>query len=182
MKPQEPIPHNYSMRRLNLIFAVSSLGLLAVTGAIVMYDYVRGWKWFQYEFMRIQHERLQQELAVAEETQNKTQIADLDRQVRDQETQIARHRQEYVFAQKDLDSWEGRHYAADQDYRFAKARLDAQRYISELSISQHRDDAVTQRREYERQEAHVNDLQLRLQDVTRSRDAAKARVDQWLKK
>jgi hypothetical protein len=28
MKPQEPIPHNYSMEKLNLIFALSSLALL----------------------------------------------------------------------------------------------------------------------------------------------------------
>ena len=47
MKPQEPIPHNYSMSKLNLIFATSALGLLLVTGGIVAYDYVRGWKWFQ---------------------------------------------------------------------------------------------------------------------------------------
>ncbi len=35
MKPQEPIPHNYSMRKLNLIFALTSLGLLLVTGGMV---------------------------------------------------------------------------------------------------------------------------------------------------
>ena len=62
MKPQEPIPHNYPMRTLNLIFALTSLGLLAVTGAMVFYDYVRGWKWFQLEFNRLQHERIEQEL------------------------------------------------------------------------------------------------------------------------
>jgi len=54
VKPQEPIPHNYSMGRLNAIFAFSALGLLVVTGLIVGYDYVRGWKWFQWEFLRIQ--------------------------------------------------------------------------------------------------------------------------------
>ena len=43
MKPQEPIPHNYPMRKLNLIFALSSLVLLGVTGLMVFYDYVRGW-------------------------------------------------------------------------------------------------------------------------------------------
>ena len=32
MKPQEPIPHNYSMRKLNLIFALTSLGVLAFDG------------------------------------------------------------------------------------------------------------------------------------------------------
>ena len=54
MKPQEPIPHNYSIATMNMIFAVSSLVLLAVTGGMVFYDYVRGWKWFQIEFNRLQ--------------------------------------------------------------------------------------------------------------------------------
>ena len=47
---------------------------------------------------------------------------------------------------------------------------------------QHRADAKQQQAEYERQTKHVNDLQLRLQEVTRRRDASKANVDEWLKK
>ena len=77
---------------------------------------------------------------------------------------------------------EGDHYRADQDYRFAKANLDAQRYITEASVVQHRSDAAQQQAEYERQTEHLADLQVRLQEVTRQRDAAKANVDQWLKK
>ena len=85
MKPQEPIPHNYSMGRLNAIFAWSSLVLLASTALIVGYDYVRGWKWFQRECMRIQQERIEQNLQVAEKEQNKTQLAALDSQMKQQE-------------------------------------------------------------------------------------------------
>src|SRR5437016_11046779 len=129
----------------------------------------------------MQQERIEDDLRAARQAENKKQLASLDEQMRASDVEIARHRQQYLLAQKDLDSWEGKHYAADQDYRFAKANLDAQRYISELSIAQHRDDAVPQRREYERQQRHVDELQLRLQEVTRLRDAAKGRVDQWLK-
>src|SRR5438132_11309152 len=182
MKPQEPIPHNYSIRGLNLIFALSSIGLLLATGLTVGYDYVRGWKWFQREFLRMQEERIHSDLLAAQQETNKAQLADLDRRVRDNEVDIARHRQQYAVAQKDLDHWEGEHYAADQDYRFSKANLDAQRYISETSIVQKRSDAQQQLIEYKRQERHTTDLQLRLQDVTRKRDAAKAQVDVWLGK
>jgi len=182
MKPQEPIPHNYSIRRLNLIFALSSLVLLATTALIVGYDYVRGWKWYQREFLRMQQERLESDLKAAEQETNKAQLAALDAQMKQADVDIARHREQYVIAQKDLDSWEGQHYAADQDYRFAKATLDAQRYNAEISVVQHRADAAQQQAEYNRQAKHVNDLNVRLQEVTRSRDAAKARVDQWLSK
>src|SRR5438105_11060507 len=168
MKPQEPIPHNYSMAKLNLIFALSSLLLLGTTGAIVMYDYVRGWKWFQWEFLRLQHDRLEQDLRAAKQSENKQQLTDLDKQVRDQELVIAQHRAQYVVAQKELDSWEGKHYAADQDYRFAKANLDAQRYEAEASIVQKRPDAAAQNAEYQKQTEHLAKLLLTLQDITRS--------------
>src|SRR5689334_5759122 len=112
------------MSRLNAIFAFSALGLLVVTGLIVGYDYVRGWKWFQWQFLRIQQERLESQLRTAKQDQNKAQLAALDAQVKAQELTIARHREQYVLAQKELDDWEGKHYAADEDYRFAKANLD----------------------------------------------------------
>jgi len=182
MKPQEPIPHNYSMKKLNWIFAISSLVLLVTTGWIVMYDYVRGWKWFQLEFMRIQQERIESDLKAADDSVLRQHLVDLDKQMRQAEKDIALHRNEFLAAQKELDRQEGRHYAADQDYRFAKAVLDADRYETEAATVQHRADAAERRRHYAELTAHVNDLQLTLQQVTRDRDAAKARVDAWLKK
>src|SRR6059058_1372698 len=103
------------MGSLNMIFLWSSLALLAVTGLMVGYDYIRGWKWFQREFMRMQQERIEGDLRAAGQAENKKQLADLDAQVRASDLEIARHRQQYLIAQKDLDSEEGKHYAADQD-------------------------------------------------------------------
>ena len=182
MKPQEPIPHNYSIKRLNAIFLWSSVLLLGVTGLIVGYDYVRGWKWFQLEFMRMQQERIESDLHAAQETENRQQLASLDRQMQAGQVEIAHNREQYLVAQKELDDWEGKHYAADQDYRFAKATLDAARYEYEAASVQKLSSLPQKRREYDDLTAHVNALNLRLQDVTRKRDAAKARVDVWLKK
>src|SRR5512132_2253923 len=117
MKPQEPIPHNYPMGKLNLIFALTSLGLLLTTGAMVMYDYGRGWKWFQLEFNRLQEERINQELKAKDDAPARKRLADLDKQVRAGQIELARNRDRYVQAQKHLDEWEGKHYDADQDYR-----------------------------------------------------------------
>src|SRR3990170_7972025 len=76
--------------------------------------------------------------------------------------------------------WEGRHYAADQDYRFAKALLDAKRYEVEAAIVQHRPDEKQKAREYEELTQRVGRLNLRLQQVTRDRDASRARIDRFL--
>jgi len=180
MKPQEPIPHNYSMRKLNLIFALTSLALLGATGLMVMYDYVRGWKWFQLEFNRIQQHRIEQELTAKNDAETHKQLAALDKEMREGQVEVARQRQAYITAQKDLDSWEGKHYAADQDYRFAKALLDAKRYEVEAATVQHRHDQHEKEREYKELFDRVNHLNLRLQQVTRDRDAARARVDSFL--
>jgi mono/diheme cytochrome c family protein len=181
MKPQEPIPHNYSIRRLNAIFAFSSLGLLLVTGLIVGYDYVRGWRWYQMEFWELQHERIEQELRAANDAQTRQRIGELEEEMRAKQVAVARDRDEYVRAQKNLDTWEGRHYAADQDYRFAKAKLDAARYELEAALLQHRSDAKEKQRNYDELNDRTNALQLRLQEVTRQRDAARAAVAQRLK-
>jgi cytochrome c2 len=180
MKPQEPIPHNYSMPKLNAIFAISSLVLLAVTGGMVFYDYVRGWKWFQIEFNRIQEERIKQELTALNDAETRKKLSDLDKELREGQVEIAKNRRNYVVAQKNLEDWEGKHYAADQDYRFAKAVLDAKRYELEASVVQHRHDEHERRRAYDEQNAKVDQLNLRLQAVTRDRDAARARVDAFL--
>jgi cytochrome c2 len=182
MKPQEPIPHNYSMRKLNLIFALTSIVLLVSTLAMVFYDYVRGWKWFQLEFNRIQQQRIDQELRAANDTETKKQLAALDREMREGQVEVARQREQYVVAQKELERWEGVHYAADQDYRFAKALLDAKRYELEASIVQHRKDQAQKQREYDELNTRVNRLNLRLQQVVRDRDSARAHVGKFLER
>jgi cytochrome c2 len=180
MKPQEPIPHNYSMRKLNLIFALTSLGLLAATGGMVFYDYVRGWKWFQLEFNRLQQQRIDQELSARNDTELQQELARLEKENREGQIEVARQREEYLEAQKELEAWEGKHYAADQDYRFAKAVLDAKRYELEAAIVQHRHDVHEREKDYAERTADVNRLNVRLQQVTRDRDAAAARVNRFL--
>ena len=182
MKPQEPIPHNYAMSRLNAIFAFSAILLLVTMGLVVFYDYVRGWKWFQIEFMQLQADRIQQDLQADDDASTRQKLAEIDRRERDQQTVIARHRDEYVAAQKDLDDWEGKHYAADQDYRFAKAVLDANRYELEMAVLQNARDADARKRDYAALFDRVNQLNVRLQQFTRDRDAAKGRVDRFLKR
>src|SRR5260370_22459598 len=102
--------------------------------------------------MRMQQERIEQDIQVEQANTNKAQLADLDRQFRASEVEIAQHRSQYTVAQKDLDTWEGIHYAADQDYRFAKANLDAQRYIAEAAVVQKRSDAAKQQAQYKKEE------------------------------
>lgn len=181
MKPQEPIPHSYSMAKLNKIFAISSLVLLFLTFAMVGYDYSRGWKKFQLGFLQLQQDRIEQELRAAKKDQSQAEFKKIDDEIRQQELEIAKQRVAYRDAQRSFNEWEGRHYAADQDFRFAKAVLDAMRYDAEVAAQQHRKDAASRKKTYEDQAARLDQLKLRLEEVTRGRDASRARLDVWTK-
>jgi cytochrome c2 len=179
MKPQEPIPHNYRMSSLNLIFAASAIGLLLVTGLMVVYDYVKGWKRFQLTFLRLQQEKIEGDLKRARDQQDRAELTKLGEERRQREGELARRREALREAREHLASWEGKHYAADQDYRFAKAELDAMRYEAEVAKQQRRSGWEGLARTYEAQNLKVEELKLRLEEVTRQRDAAVARADRW---
>jgi cytochrome c2 len=182
MKPQEPIPHNYRMETLNKVFAFSALALLFITGVVVIYDYARGWKRFQLEFQRIQADRVREELATASKATNRAEIERLDREVALAEEEIARRRRDYRGAQERFQDWEGRLYAADQDYRFAKATLDALRYDAEVAKLQKKSGWQEKVREYEDLTRRVDELKLRLEDVTKGHAAAQADLDRFTKR
>lgn len=177
MKPQEPIPHNYRISTLNKVFALSSIGLLALVGGMVLYDYVRGWKMFQVEFLRVQRERIEEQLAAARESMDAEALRELERRMEEGEAEVARNRLALREAEENLRSWEGKHYAADQNFRFAKAVLDSMRYEAEVSALSKSRGWEQKKREYESQNAHVDRLKLILEDVTGKRDAAMARRD-----
>lgn len=181
MKPQEPIPHNYAMAKLNKLFAVSSIVLLMATGAMVAYDYIKGWKRFQLTFLQLQEQKIRADLRAARDSQDRAELTRLDRELRDQERAIAASREDFRRAEQDLESWEGRHYAADQNYRFAKATLDAMRYDAELAAQQKRRGWEGQQRAYQEQSSRVEELKLILEQVTRDRDAALQRMERWRK-
>lgn len=177
MKPQEPIPHNYRISTLNKVFALSSLALLALVGAMVLYDYVRGWKRFQIEFLRVQKERIEQQLEEARTALTPEQLAELDRRREQSEAELAQNRLELRRAEENLRDWEGRHYAADQNFRFAKAVLDAMRYDAEVSALQKSRGWEATQKAFSDQNDRVNHLKLLLEDVTAQRDESIRRRD-----
>ncbi|HVR43533.1 MAG TPA: c-type cytochrome [Thermoanaerobaculia bacterium] len=177
MKPQEPIPHNYRISTLNKIFALSSLALLALVGGMVLYDYTRGWKGFQQEFLRVQGERIEEELEAARQATDEEELRRIDARMRESEAEIARERVALARTEDDLRDWEGTHYRADQDFRFAKAVLDALRYEAEVAALQKSSGWEGRQREFREQNVKVERLKLVLEDVTASRDAAMGRRD-----
>ena len=78
--------------------SASPARLLAGTGLMVGYDYIRGWKWFQLEFNRIQEERIEQELKAKDDPATRAKLAEFDREMREGQVVIAKKRDAYLEA------------------------------------------------------------------------------------
>jgi len=56
--PAKRPDRHYDFGRMNMVFALSSLGLLAVTLWMVFADYAQPWKRYQAEFRSLEHQKL----------------------------------------------------------------------------------------------------------------------------
>ncbi len=59
--PEKRPDRHYNFGRMNMVFALSSLGLLAVTLWMAFADYAQPWKRFQAEFRSLERQKLMEE-------------------------------------------------------------------------------------------------------------------------
>src|SRR3954468_6176193 len=111
-------------RKLNVVFALSSIGMLLVFTVMIWADYDRDWKKYQKAFNKL-------EVQVTKEQAEKAraQVPTAEQQALQQEMARARQdeagkRDQIKKAQAERDKLEGEWYATDQDYRFTKAEID----------------------------------------------------------
>ena len=120
--------------------------------------------------MRMQQERIESGTAGGADARRTTQAARRSRRAdaAAEQSRSPRHRDQYLIAQKELDTWEGKHYARGSGLplRQGQPRRPALRRRSSRSCRiaptpRSSRPSTSARRE------HVQDLQLRLQEVTR---------------
>jgi mono/diheme cytochrome c family protein len=154
-------------RKLNLAFALSSLGLLLVLSLMVWADYDREWKDYQKAFNRLEVRYTQEQI---KETLGSV---DADR-LKQVEADLARGRQEEAARRGEVRKLEaalrevgGRWYAADQDFRFTKARIDVARYEYDEAVNKKHSNAA-------RLKAHLDELERRWNEYRLGREAIEA--------
>jgi cytochrome c2 len=160
-------------RKLNVVFALTSIALLVTFTLMIWYDYDRDWKRHQIEFTRLEVERTEQEI---QEALGKVEA---DRR-RELEQRIAKGAEERQARGKDLDridgelsKLDGEWYRVDQDFRFTKARIDVARYEYEDAL--HKGGSADKRKKrLDELEKEWADLRLKLEDVIARRDAKRA--------
>src|SRR5215471_11308757 len=119
--PAEPIDHHYNIPKLNRAFFISGAVLAVVFIWMVVADYTRDWKPLQRSFMRLDAKKTREAAAAAREKAYGDEREKLRAQLAEGRQKIEGHTADLAQLNKHLQALDPKLYAADQDYKFAKA-------------------------------------------------------------
>jgi cytochrome c2 len=163
-------------RALNVVFALTSLGLLVVLSLMVWADYDRPWKKYQKEFTTLEQKRTEEQIQQALGKVDAARKQQIEAQLAKGEQEAAQNadgiRQAEAEVRKLHDEW----YRVDQDFRFTKARIDVARFEAEEAAHQGKSNAGSKQKALQDLEQRWNELRLQLEDVIARRAAAQKRV------
>ncbi|OGW91638.1 MAG: hypothetical protein A3D28_04595 [Omnitrophica bacterium RIFCSPHIGHO2_02_FULL_63_14] len=177
--PPKPNPALYSIPKTFIWFAIVSFVLLFGLIGIVRTDYVREWKEWQKQFIRLKLEKAKQELKTAEAAIDKTRLAELEQKAADEEKRARgdeRRRRDLV---KQNARSEARVAKARGRYQDLKQFRDSYKYFFEKSgkyegkLKKLGPRLTAARQALEAAESEKETLEARLRELDAARDAAR---------
>jgi cytochrome c2 len=167
-------------QQLNLLFGVSSIVLLFTTALMIWDDYDREWRHHQIEFNKLEMAETRQLIATAEDGVDATRRGELEGQLTEGREEVRQRRDEVQAAEDALRSLGGEWYAADQDYRFTKARIDVARYEYDEAVHNNTSAQTSKKAHLDELTAEWNAHREHLEEVEGRRAAAQATLDELL--
>jgi mono/diheme cytochrome c family protein len=132
--PEKRPDRHYNFGRMNMVFALSSLLLLAVTLWMVVADYAQPWKRIQSEFRSLERQKLAREAQAERDKLSKNDLAQLNKDVAAAQAALDAHRDEIAKLEKEVAERKGDRYVAESNWRGAKAKLDASRFEYDSAV------------------------------------------------
>src|SRR2546429_7771823 len=172
--PAEPIDHHYNISKLNRVFAATGIVLTVVFVGMVVEDYSRGWKRIQRAFARIDARKAREAALAARRTALGEERARLRARMIEANRQLAAHRRELARLDRKLKDLAPQIYLADQQAKFTKASLDAQRYKYENALATAPRSASSQKRGLDELEREFEGRRLRLARLQQAETSAEA--------
>src|SRR6185436_7593125 len=167
--------------KLNVLFALTSIALLVTLSLMIWFDYAREWKKHQVAFNDL-------ELKLT-----KTQVDALDKQVGERlraiEAELKTGEQEAQQGAAAIREAERRAdhlqraewYAADQNFRFTKAKIDVARYEYDESVHKKSGSAEKNLRHLSELEKQLEEHRLKREGIEAQQAAEKAKLDELQK-
>lgn len=158
-------------------FAVSSLGLLAVTLWMAFADYAQPWKRLQAEFRSLERQKLVREAEAERAGLNANELATLRKEIEAGEAKLASDRGEIDALTEKIGELSAEIYSADSAWRAAKAELDARRFEYDTALQHGGDGGATEQREaLDGARKKLADEKARLEGATDQRAALQAQL------
>ncbi|HEX9688392.1 MAG TPA: c-type cytochrome [Thermoanaerobaculia bacterium] len=173
--PAEPIDHHYNISKLNRVFAATGIVLTVVFIGMVVEDYARGWKRIQRAFNRIDARKTREAALTARREVLGGELQRLRAELRRANRELAAHRGELRRLDAKLKELEPKIYLADQQFKFTKASLDAQRYRYERALETRSRAAPRQKRDFDELTADLEDRSVRLARLQKEEIEVRAR-------
>jgi mono/diheme cytochrome c family protein len=154
-------------KKLNLLFAATSIGLLAAFSLMVWADYDREWKKHQIQFNRLEVKLTKEQRDAALGKVDAAKAKALEAQIEEGRREIAARADEVRKARAEVERLKGVWYRVDQDFRFTKARIDVARYEYEEAAHEGEKSASARKK-------HLDELEVLWQQFRLDREKVEA--------
>ena len=119
----------YNVLKLNKWFAISSILFTAFWILTFADDYNRPWKKYQSEFRKMEIKNVREKLTDQQAVlSDNAEYQDLLSELKKREDELQSQSEKVADIEQQLSDLDATLYAANQDYQFAKADLDAAKY------------------------------------------------------
>jgi mono/diheme cytochrome c family protein len=162
--------------RLNVLFALTSIGLLVALSAMIWADYDREWKKHQIEFGKLEVKLTGTQIQEALGKVGAERKQALEAEIAKGSQEEAARRADIQKTQAETDKAHTEWYAIDQEYRFTKADIDVKRYEYEEAAHKRASSADKRKAELVALERRWAELRISLEDVKAREAGANARL------
>ena len=174
--PAEPIDHHYNISKLNRVFFASGAALTVIFIGMVAADYSRDWKGLQRAFLLLDARKTREAQRAAREKAYGEERARLRSELAAARRQLATHAGALGALRRRLKELEPKIYLADQQYKFAKASFDAERYRYEDSLANKPRSAPKVKRDLDNVARDLDRYTVRLAELKRRESETNAEI------
>jgi mono/diheme cytochrome c family protein len=179
MADKKAVGHAYNIDFLNVVFAASSIFLFVSVLWMVWDDYDREWKNYQRRFAVLEQEVTQANLQQLDQKVDKAAVDRLRKDRAAAEQQIEANRAKVDELQDKVQDLTNRLYVANQDFQFAKATYDVNRYDFEARRNEDPEGAKQEQAEIDEEGRRVAEMQLEVEKIEAERAAAQAELGKF---
>jgi len=163
-------------RVLNVVFALTSIGLLIVLSLMIWADYDREWKQYQKQFAEMDVQRTKAQIQEVDSKVDASKRAQLELELAQSKQELQANRDAISRVEKEQAKLQGEWYAVDQNFRFTKARIDVAKYNFEEARHHDANGAAKEEKKLRDLEAQWADYRVKLEDVNRRKAEKQAEL------